>query len=70
MARFLITADEIMEELGVSRSYAYKLMQKLNEDLAAKGFAVIKGKVSRKYFMEQFYGMEESYAAGNAQKGV
>ena len=28
---FLMTATEVMEELGVSRAFAYKLMQKMNQ---------------------------------------
>ena len=31
----------------------------MNRELEEKGFTVINGKVSRKYFEEQFYGMAE-----------
>ena len=62
--KFLMTANEVMDELGVSRAFAYRLMQKMNRELEAKGFTVINGKVSRKYFEEQFYGMTESRANG------
>lgn len=55
--KFLMTANEVMDELGVSRAFAYRLMQKMNRELEEKGFTVINGKVSRKYFEEQFYGM-------------
>ena len=64
--KYLMRADEIAEELGVSKPYAYKLMQKLNKELAEKGFLVINGRVSRKYFEEQIYGM----SAGKDMKGV
>ena len=46
--KFMMTATEVMDELGVSRAFAYKLMQKMNKELAEKGFTVINGKVSRK----------------------
>ena len=62
--KFLMTANEVMDELGVSRAFAYRLMQKMNRELEAKGFTVINGKVSRKYFEEQFYGMAESRVNG------
>lgn len=62
--KFMMTATEVMEELGVSRAFAYKLMQKMNKELAEKGFTVINGKVSRKYFEEQFYGMVEAHQKG------
>ena len=61
---FLMTATEVMEELGVSKAFAYKLMQKMNQELAAKGFTVINDKVSRKYFEEQIYGMAEAHQEG------
>lgn len=30
--------DEVAQELGVSKSYAYKIVQKLNAELKEKGF--------------------------------
>ena len=33
--------DEVAQELGVSKSYAYKIVQKLNAELAEKGYVVI-----------------------------
>lgn len=54
------TANEIMEMLGVSRTNAYKIMRKLNDELASKGFIVIAGKVPKKFFAEHYYGMAQS----------
>lgn len=62
--KFLMTVNEVMDELGISRAFAYRLMQKMNRELEEKGFTVINGKVSRKYFEEQFYGMAESRTNG------
>ena len=58
-----IKAEEIATELGVSKSYAYKLIRKLNEELKNRGFITISGKVSRQVFEEKVYGLrkEESY---------
>ena len=53
----LMNAKEISEELGISKTLAYDIMQKLNKELEAKGYFVIKGKVSRRYLAEQIYGM-------------
>ena len=58
MEQMFIQVDEVCELLGVSRSKAYLLMRQLNEELKQKGYMTIAGKVSRKYFMEKFYGME------------
>lgn len=54
-----ITAQDIVEELDVSISYAYKLIRKLNAEREAKGFVTIKGRVSRQYFDERIYGMTD-----------
>ena len=49
--RFL-TAQDVMEMLGVSLSYSYKLIRRLNAELEADGFVTIKGRVSTQYFMK------------------
>ena len=51
-----ITAKDVVEELGVSSSYAYKLIRKLNAEREADGFVTIKGRGSRQYFDERIYG--------------
>ena len=45
---------------GISRSAAYKLMRQINSELEKKGYIVIRGKVSRKYFEERIYGMSDA----------
>lgn len=41
--------DEVAQELGVSKSYAYKIVQRLNAELKEKGILTISGRVNRKY---------------------
>ena len=45
--------DEVARELGISKSYAYKIVQKLNVELKEKGFVTISGRVNKQYFMER-----------------
>ena len=45
--------DEVAEELGISKSYAYKIVQKLNAELKAQGFLTISGRVNKRYFLER-----------------
>lgn len=45
--------DEVAQELGISKSYAYNIVQKLNAKLKEKGFMTISGRVNKKYFMER-----------------
>ena len=53
--KLFMRSEEVAKELGVSRAYAYKLIKKLNEELRAKGYLVIEGRLSREYFMEKIY---------------
>ena len=45
--------EEVSQELGISKSYAYKIVQKLNVELKEKGFMTISGRVNKQYFMER-----------------
>ena len=49
----MMTASEVAKTMGVSKAYAYKVIQKLNQELQAKGYITVAGKVNRKYFMRK-----------------
>ena len=49
-----------MQILGISKSAAYKIMRQMNDELKKKGFVIIRGKVSRRYFEERFYGLSDA----------
>lgn len=59
MAIQFLTAAEVATVMGVSRSTAYRLIKSLNDELNAKGYLTIGGKISKKYFAERLYGGEE-----------
>ena len=40
-------ADEVAQELGISKSHAYKVIHGLNEELQEKGYLTISGRVNR-----------------------
>ena len=48
-----IRVDEVAEILSVSKSYAYKIVRTLNQELKEKGFITVSGRISRSYFMER-----------------
>ena len=51
--------EEVAQELCISKSYAYKIVQRLNAELKEKGILTISGRMIRKYFMERTcYGAE------------
>lgn len=49
------SVDDVVAILGVSRPKAYAIMRELNMELVAKGFIVVSGKVSARYFNEKLY---------------
>ena len=51
--------DEVAAELGVSNSYAYKLIRELNKELKAAGCIVINGLIDRKFFHEHLYATQK-----------
>lgn len=52
--RFL-TATDVAELLDVSRSTAYRIIKRLNDELNKAGKITMAGKVSAKYFYENTY---------------
>jgi predicted transcriptional regulator len=54
-----LKVEDVMQILGISKSAAYKIMRQMNDELLKKGYVIIRGKVSRKYFEERFYGMND-----------
>lgn len=51
-----VKVDEVIRILGVSQSEVYRIIKKLNEEMAAKGYITVNGRVNRKYLEEQIYG--------------
>lgn len=61
MANQFMRAEEVAKELGISKSFAYKLIRQLNQELREQGFLTISGRINRDYFLERLY---------KTQKGV
>ena len=55
MGTRLMDAMEVAEQLGTSKAYAYKVIRKLNAELAKKGCLIVQGKVSRMFVEERFF---------------
>lgn len=54
--KIYITAAELAEMLDVSLGHAYKIIRRLNQELAKDGYIVIAGKVPKRYFEKRWYG--------------
>ena len=61
MTNQFMRAEEVAKELGISKSFAYKLIRQLNQELREQGFLTISGRINRDYFQERLY---------KTQKGV
>ena len=68
MENRFIRADDVAQELSVSKPYAYKLIRKLNEELKAQGFITIAGRVNRQYFMKGSIEQERRVSNASIQK--
>lgn len=51
--KMFLSVDDVASELNVSKSYAYKLIRKLNGELKNEGYLTVTGRVNKKYFMEK-----------------
>ena len=54
-AQNFMRVEEVAQELGISKSHAYKVIHRLNDELKEKGYLTISGRVNRNFFMEKFY---------------
>lgn len=53
-----ITAAEVAEIMGISRSKSYQLVREMNRELKADGFVTVAGKCPFQYFKRKVYGLE------------
>jgi len=60
MGNAFIRVEEVAAELGVSKSYTYKIVREMNNELKRKGFITIAGRVSKQYFEEKLYGYRKT----------
>lgn len=60
MTSYMMDANEVAKELGVSKGQAYKLIRQLNEKLKAGNFVVVAGKIPRAFWEKKFYGYQST----------
>ena len=48
-----LTVSEVAELLHISRSHAYKVVHRLNQELKEQGVLTIAGRISRNYLLER-----------------
>lgn len=55
--RQMMDAQDVSEALSVSKSTAYAIIRRLNEELEKADYITVRGKVSRAYFEKRTYGV-------------
>lgn len=55
-----ITAAEVAEIMGISKSKSYQIVREMNKELKKQGYLTIAGKCPIQYFKQKFYGFEQS----------
>lgn len=48
-----MTVDDVAQELGVSKSYAYKMVRELNAELQQLGYLTVSGRVNTNFFKKK-----------------
>ena len=62
-----MTADDVAEELGISKSHAYKIIRELNTELKKMGKLTIAERVNRNYFLKKLCFSDEKGGENNAR---
>ena len=59
---YMMSADEVAQELNCSKSHAYKLVKAMNKELSAHGYITMAGRIPKAFWAKKMYGYE---IAGN-----
>ena len=59
-----ITAAEVAEIMGVSRTKAYQIVRDMNRELRSMGYITVSGKCPVLYFDKKFYALRIGGEAG------
>lgn len=64
MTSKLIGVEEVQEATGMSKSFCYKLLSKMNAELAASGYLTVPGKIEQAYFESRLFPTATTAKAG------
>ncbi len=60
-----LTVTEVAQLLHISKSHAYKVIHRLNQELKTQGVLTISGRISRNYLLERTAAPKRKEAEGN-----
>ena len=47
---YMMSADEVAQELNCSKSHAYKLVKAMNKELSAQGYITMAGRIPKAFW--------------------
>ena len=53
MQHSFLRVEDVADILCISKSHAYKIVQKLNNEMREKGYITIAGRVNKQFFLEK-----------------
>ena len=57
--KMYLSVEDIAELFGLSVSFAYRVVERMNDDLASKNYYAILGRVPTRYVEDKIYGLEQ-----------
>ena len=60
-----LMVTEVAQLLHISKSHAYKVIRRLNQELKTQGVVTIAGRISRSYLLERTAAPKRKEAEGN-----
>lgn len=64
----MLSSKEVAELLGISVSYAYKIIDQLNRELEKAGYLTLHGKVDSLYLNKRFFPPVEKIKSENRKE--
>ena len=55
----MLNDEQVEQRLNISKGFAYKIIQEMNEEQIKKGRAVVKGRVRSDHFEARFFAGDE-----------
>lgn len=55
---YMMSADEVAQELNCSKSHAYKLVKAMNKELSAQGYITMAGEYQRRFGQKRCMAMK------------
>lgn len=56
---YVMTVDDVMDELSIKRSKAYTILKQLNDEMVKEGYSAVCGKIPRPYWETKFFGCSQ-----------